>query len=104
MSQAFAKSGYTVTSNDIAVWSNVLATCYLLGKKPQQNYQPLIDHLNAVTPVDGWFTQHYGGETNGGSSIQPDNSKRPWQVHNTRKLDGIREEIERLVPSQPSFV
>src|SRR5262249_11809550 len=29
-------------------------------------------------------------------SIQSDGLKRPWQIHNTRKLDGIREEIERL--------
>jgi adenine-specific DNA-methyltransferase len=56
----------------------------------------LIDHLNAVPPVDGWFTEHYGGEPNGGSAVQADRLKKPWQKHNTRKLDGVRQEIENL--------
>lgn len=96
VSQAFAKRGYKVFSNDIAVWSEVFATCYLLNKKPREAYRGLIDHLNSVAPVDGWFTEHYGGEPNGGCSVQQDGLKKPWQRHNTRKLDGIREEIERL--------
>jgi len=49
-----------------------------------------------VRPRDGWFTEHYGGDPNGGCSIQSDGLKKPWQRRNTRKLDGIREEIESL--------
>ncbi|MGI0134720.1 MAG: DNA adenine methylase, partial [Candidatus Micrarchaeaceae archaeon] len=37
------------------------------------------------------FTDHYGGDPG-----FPDGTKKPWQVRNTRKLDGIRNEIERL--------
>lgn len=96
VSQALAKCGYTVVSNDIAVWSEVFATCYLFSKKNRIDYQPLIDHLNAVLPADGWFTEHYAGESNGGCSVQKDGLKKPWQIHNTRKLDGIRQEIENL--------
>lgn len=96
VSQAFAKSGYRVVSNDIAVWSEVFATCYLLNRKRRSEYQDLIDHLNAQRPIDGWFTEHYGGHPNEGSAIQADGFKRPWQIHNTRKLDAIREEIDRL--------
>jgi len=96
VSQALAKSGYQVLSNDIAVWSEVFGTCYLLNKKNPADYQELIEHLNAVRPVDGWFTEHYGGQPNGGRTIQADGLKKPWQVHNTRKLDAIREEIDRL--------
>jgi adenine-specific DNA-methyltransferase len=96
VSQALAKSGYRVLSNDVAVWSEVLGTCYLLNKKRRGEYQELIDHLNAVGPIDGWFTEHYGGRPNGGCAVQADGLKRPWQVHNTRKLDAIREEIDRL--------
>jgi len=96
VSQALAKSGYQVLSNDIAVWSEVFGTCYLLNKKKRAEYQELIDHLNAVRPIDGWFTEHYGGQPNGGCSIQADGLKKPWQIHNTRKLDAIREEIDRL--------
>lgn len=90
VSQAFAQSGYDVVCNDHAVWSEVFGTCYLQGSAPQ-DYSALIQHLNAVPPRDGWFTEFYGGDP--GEEKQP---KRPWQVHNTRKLDGIREEIERL--------
>ena len=96
VSQAFAKLGYTVICNDIAVWSEIFGTCYLLNKKKREAYQPLIAHLNSLPPVDGWFTEHYGGHPNGGCAIQRDGRKRPWQVHNTRKLDAIRQEIEAL--------
>ena len=96
VSQAFAKLGYNVICNDISAWSNVLGTCYLLNTKSRSEYQPLIDHLNALPPIDGWFTKHYGGDTNGGSAIQTDGLKKPWQRHNTRKLDAVRQEIENL--------
>lgn len=100
VSQALARSGYAVHSNDIATWSEVFATCYLLNKKPPEAYRTLISHLNSVAPAHGWFSEHYGGEPNGGSSVQRDGLKKPWQLHNTRKLDGIREEIEKLGLSQ----
>lgn len=96
VSQAFARQGYRVISNDVAVWSEVFATCYLLSNREPKAYQPLIDHLNALKPTDGWFTQHYGGAANGGCAVQQDGLKKPWQIHNTRKLDGIRQEIEAL--------
>lgn len=96
VSQALAKSGYEVISNDIAVWSEVFGICYLLNKKTRGEYQKLIDHLNAIKPIDGWFTEHYGGLPNGGCTVQADGLKKPWQAHNTRKLDAIREEIDRL--------
>ena len=96
VAQAFAKLGYRVIANDIAEWSRVFATCYLLNTQPGDHYRELIEHLNGVPPRDGWFTEHYGGLANGGSSVQADGLKKPWQVHNTRKLDGIREEIENL--------
>ena len=73
-----------------------MGTCYLLNEKPRTEYQLLIDHLNAIPPIDGWFTEHYGGNANNGSAIQADGLKKPWQLHNTQKLDAIRDEIENL--------
>lgn len=96
VSQALAKCGYHVVCNDIAVWSRVFGACYLLNGRERERYQPLIDHLNSVAPVDGWFTEHYGGSANGGCAVRQDGRKALWQVHNTRKLDAIREEIETL--------
>lgn len=96
VSQAFARLGYRVVSNDIAVWSKVLAQCYLLNARPAEHYQPIIDHLNALPGVDGWFTEHYGGNPEKDKPSDGTSVKRPWQVHNTRKLDAIRTEIDKL--------
>src|ERR1039458_3200317 len=68
VSQALAQAGHRVIANDISAWSKVFATCYLLNPHPPEHYQPLIDHLNALPGNDGWFTQYYGGEPNGGHS------------------------------------
>ena len=96
VSQSFARLGYRVVSNDTAIWSKTFGTCYLLNRKPREHYSRLIEHLNTVPPRDGWFSQHYGGKANDGVSVQEDGLKKPLQIHNSRKLDGIREEIDRL--------
>lgn len=93
VSQAFAKTGYRVLCNDIAAWSRVFGICYLLNRKSKAHYAKLIEHLNALPPKEGWFTAHYGGDPR---SAQGDGLKKPWQIHNTRKLDAIRDEIDRL--------
>jgi len=87
VSQALAYSGYTVHSNDISDWSHVFGTCFLLNSLERAHYQPLIDELNHLPPKDGWFTENYGGDTA--------TDKKPWQIHNTRKLDAIREAIDQ---------
>ncbi len=96
VSQALAKSGYRVIANDVAVWSKVFGLCYLKNKREHKYYQELIDHLNALPGRDGWFTEHYGGRPDGDASSKTNGLKKPFQIHNTRKLDAIREEIDRL--------
>jgi adenine-specific DNA-methyltransferase len=96
VAQALARSGYKIVANDNAVWSKVFGTCYLLNKHPKEHYRDLIEHLNSLPGKDGWFTENYGGAPNSGRSKQLDNLKKPWQIHNTRKLDAIREEIDNL--------
>lgn len=96
VSQALAKSGYRVICNDIAAWSYIFGSCYLLNDKTREDFQPLIEHLNSIPPVDGWFTEKYAGYPNGGCAVQQDGRKKPWQIHNTRKLDAIRNEIDSL--------
>ena len=96
VAQAFAQIGCRVIANDAAVWSKTFGTCYLLNPHPRQHYTQLLAHLNALPEKDGWFTEHYGGESNGPGSALHDGFKKPWQKHNTRKLDAIREEIERM--------
>jgi len=96
VSQMLAQTGHQVIANDLSVWSEIFGKCYLLNTHSPEHYQPLIDHLNALPERDGWFTDHYGGEPNGGCSVSNDGLKKPWQKHNTRRLDAIREEIDRL--------
>lgn len=96
VSQSLKRSGYTVFSNDIAVWSRVFGECYLLNRKPRKFYAEKIEFLNNLEGKNGWFTAHYGGRSNDGSAVQKDGKKRIWQIHNTRKLDAIRENIDEI--------
>ena len=61
---------------------------------------PPIDHLNNLPGKYGWFSENYGGEPNGGSATQKDGRKRIWQLHNTKKLDAIREEIDKIAKDE----
>ncbi|MGI9055596.1 MAG: DNA adenine methylase [Pyrinomonadaceae bacterium] len=96
VSQAFAQNGYKVISNDCAVWSKVFAECYLKNERDEKFYREIIEHLNNLQPKDGWFSEHYGGFPSIKNSAQKDGLKKPWQIHNTRKLDAIRDEIDKL--------
>jgi len=98
VSQSFKNSGYTVGSNDISVYSKIFAECFLLNRKPKSYFEPLIEELNSLTSVDGWFTSNYGGYDIDGSSIQSDGKKRPFQIHNTKKVDAIRDKIDSFFP------
>ncbi|MGC3977095.1 MAG: DNA adenine methylase [Paludibacteraceae bacterium] len=88
VSQMFAQLGYHTTANDVSEWSEVFATCYLKTKKEDGFFQEIIDYLNSLNGFDGWFTEHYGAKDS--------ETKKPFQLKNTRKLDAIREEIEHL--------
>jgi adenine-specific DNA-methyltransferase len=96
VSQALAQTGYQVIANDVSAWSKTFATCYLLNPHPKKHYTDLVTHLNNLPGKDGWFTEHYGGDGDKPTSAHQDGYKKPWQKHNTRKLDAIRQEIENL--------
>jgi adenine-specific DNA-methyltransferase len=96
VSQAFAQTGYRVYANDAAVYSKIFNTAWLLNKREPAGYQELVDHLNSLVPVDGWFTEYYGGDVGNPVTVNAGGLKFPWQKKNTRKLDAIREEIDRL--------
>lgn len=99
VAQAFKQSGYNVDCNDLSIYSQVFGNCYLVNNQPESFYKDKIEHLNNLKGVDGWFTQNYGGVvTNNikGNAVQPDGKKRPWQKHNTMRLDAIRDEIDRI--------
>lgn len=93
VSQAFAQIGCQVISNDAASWSEIFGLCYLKNERDANFYGEIIEHLNALPAKDGWFTANYGGLPD---KKRADNLKKPWQIHNTRKLDAVRDEIEDL--------
>lgn len=88
VSQALAKSGYLVIANDISAWSKMFGFCYLKNSRDEAFYEDLIEHLNSLQGKEGWFSEHYGRELDG--------LKKPWQPHNLKKLDAIRDEIDNL--------
>jgi len=96
VSQAFAARGWKVASNDIADWSRVFAVCFLQGGPLVRRCEEIIGHLNSLEERDGWFTENYGGPSSTNTSFGSDDLKKPFQRHNTRKLDAIREEIDRM--------
>lgn len=97
VSQAFARLGCRVYANDIAVYSKMFNTAWLLNRREAVHYRELIEHLNALPPVDGWFTEHYGGEPLSATAAGEGGGRKfPWQKKNTRRLDAVREEIDRL--------
>ena len=96
--------GFNVISNDIAVYSKHLAECYLMGSITESIVKK-IDHLNALKPVHGWFSNNYGGiemvKTDCSYSAgQEGVLKKPWQMHVTRKLDAIRPEIDKIAENE----
>ena len=86
VAQAFSQIGYNTTANDISVWSQVFATCYLLSSQPDSYYIPFLEELNSLKGYKGWFSKHYGGNGEGG--------KMPFQLKNTMRLDAIRDKID----------
>ena len=99
VSQAFAKSGYKVICNDQAIWSKVFGECYLKGQTSDSLLEK-IDHLNHLKGISGWFTKNYGGTSKNGISTDAEGKKKIWQIHNTKKLDAIRPEIDKIAESK----
>ena len=99
VSQAFKKDKYVVGCNDISIYSKVFAECFLLNKKPQSFFVPFIEELNSLIGIDGWFTSNYGGYDINGSAVQKDGKKKPFQIHNTKRIDAIRDKKDSFFPN-----
>ena len=91
VAQAFSQIGFNTTANDISDWSYVFANCYRKANKPDSYYQEYLDELNSLQGFKGWFSEYYGGEGEDG--------KKPFQLHNTMRLDAIREKIDEYALS-----
>lgn len=98
--QAFLKNGYHVWSNDLSDWSNIMGLCYFKNLNNREFYRHKIDHLNSLEGLEGWFTENYGGSSLVSNSDSYDGKKKIWQIHNTKKLDAIRIEIDRIAENE----
>jgi adenine-specific DNA-methyltransferase len=96
VSQMYKTNGYNVDCNDVAIYTKTFGECYLLNNKPASHYKEKIDYLNSLKGVRGWYSENYGGDGSNKSSVSDDGLKRPWQIHNTMKLDIIREKINEI--------
>jgi adenine-specific DNA-methyltransferase len=87
VAQALKRAKFEVTANDLASYSEVLATAYV--EADADSYKgPLtaakLGHLNALPGRDGYFTRNFCVES------------RYFQPGNGRRIDAIREEIDRI--------
>lgn len=96
VSQMFKINGYNVDCNDLAIYSKIFGNCYLINNAPKPYFKDKIDHLNSLDGIYGWYSENYGGDGKKETSIGDDGLKKPWQLHNTMRLDAIREEIDRI--------
>jgi adenine-specific DNA-methyltransferase len=98
VSQYFKSAGYDVHCNDVAVYSTIFGRCYIENcdvERPELDEK--IKFLNGLKPIDGYFTEHFGGEDDGAGAVKSrDGKKKPFLVKNTRKLDAIRDEIDKI--------
>jgi adenine-specific DNA-methyltransferase len=87
VAQALKRAHFQVTANDLASYSEVLAIAYIeadanLHRGPLTAAK--IGHLNALPGRDGYFTQTFCVDS------------RYFQPGNGRRIDAIREEIDRI--------
>ena len=87
VSQSLSLNGYKVTVNDMTSYSYTLANCFLFGKETAK-LKELLNYLNNIKGYEGWYSQKYGGNLK--------DTKKPFQLHNTKKLDGIIDELEKI--------
>ena len=87
VAQALKRGHFEVTANDLASYSEVLAIAYIeadanLHRGPLTAAK--LGHLNALPGRDGYFTQTFCVDS------------RYFQPGNGRRIDAIREEIDRI--------
>ncbi len=83
---ALKRAGYYVIANDHLAYAATLGRCYVQAdaKRLQGRLPKIIEHLSGVEPCAGYFTETFCVRS------------RFFHPRNGERIDGIREEIERL--------
>ena len=95
----FAKMlGHRVIANDWEPYSEQINRCYIGCNQPPgfdgRSYAGMINHLNALSPVAGWVTDHLCPDDDEHYVI--DRDRLFYMRKNGMRIDAIREELERL--------
>ncbi len=111
MSLALRENNFKVVANDVMTYSyHHLHLHLLLSKAPEfnnvssiiedkigeskkSNYALILDHLNNVKPVKGYFFNEFSPE---GSPIDATKPRKYYTGENAAKIDGIRKAIKKL--------
>lgn len=87
VARGLKKAGYFVLANDLATYSEILATAYVATDRAAVDLPALrekLAHLGALPGRDGYFTRTFAEQA------------RFFQPHNARRIDAIRGEIDRV--------
>ncbi|MEO6867732.1 MAG: DNA adenine methylase [Gaiellales bacterium] len=87
VAQAFKQHGLHVHANDMASYTEVLATCYIEADAAQVDAAALLaklEHLAELPGVDGYVTETFCHRA------------RYFQPHNGRRIDAIRAAIDEV--------
>ena len=87
VAQGLKAAGFDVTANDLATYSEVLATAYIAvdgDRVGTAELQPVLDHLNALPDRRGFFTRTFCEDA------------RYFQPKNGMRIDAIRAEIDAV--------
>ena len=92
VAQELKRRGIQVTASDLASYSEVLSDCYIATDADLVERSELaaeLDRLEALAGVHGYVTRTFCEEA------------RYFQPHNGRRIDAIRDEIDRAHPNGP---
>ncbi|MEX2182495.1 MAG: DNA adenine methylase [Gemmatimonadaceae bacterium] len=93
VAQGLKAAGFTVTANDLATYSEALATTYIAvdgAAAPLGEWRSLVSHLNTLPGVRGYFTRTFCEDAR---YVQPKNGMR---------VDAMRAELDRIAPNGPA--
>ncbi|MEG3660192.1 DNA adenine methylase [Arenibacter palladensis] len=111
MSLALRENNYKVVANDVMTYSyHHLHLHLLLSKAPEfnnissiiknenldskkSNYTLILDYLNNVKPIKGYFFNEFSPEGNPINATKP---RKYYTAENAAKIDAIRKEIRKL--------
>ena len=91
VAQALKRDGVDVHANDLAAYTEVLATCYIEADADivdECELRAKLEHLATIPDVDGYITETFCRRA------------RYFQPHNGRRIDAIRAEIDVIAPDR----